>query len=48
MTCMFEGQIYLADYKISISEGIFCESMSQVNSFSLINSKWIPECKSYL
>lgn len=44
MTCIFEGLIYLADYKISISEGIFCELMSHLNSFSLINSNWIPEC----
>lgn len=47
MMCMSEGWMYLADYKISISEGIFCESMSHLSSFSLINSTWMPECKSY-
>lgn len=47
MAYMSEGSVYLADYKISISEGIFCESTSHLSSFSLINSNWMPEYKSY-
>lgn len=48
MRCVSEGWMYLADYELSISEGIFCESMSHLSSFRLIHSNWMPEYKSYI